>query len=396
MGTAQVATAGYRDQRISEAAEREKLYFVNPWVDFLLIGGFSIITFCFLKFFPTTITHAQVVLFAGAVTWLINDPHFSMTNYRLYHSKSNIQQYPMTAIVIPFIIILGVIASIQFPLVVAPFFVKLFILWSPYHFSGQSVGVTMVYSRRAGFNVGPWERRAISGFIFSAFLSTILLYETGTGVSTEHFGIPYPVLGLPTWVPIISQVVMAVCGVAILFFAGRWSIQNKRILPPIVLLPAFTHFIWFLGGSALAAFDELVPMFHSIQYILIAWATQMAETAAAKSALAKENGVDEALTFSKPWFSWMTVRWWGLNIAGGWVLFQGLPHLFPAYQSNPLLVIGVVSAGAQIHHFFVDGVIWKLKNDKNVSPLTVHIPKLLKPKTPAPAAMPGVAVGASS
>jgi len=35
------------------------------------------------------------------------------------------------------------------------------------------------------------------------------------------------------------------------------------------------------------------------------------------------------------------------------------------------LATGVLTAAVQIHHFFVDGVIWKLRNPRVANPLTV-------------------------
>ena len=35
------------------------------------------------------------------------------------------------------------------------------------------------------------------------------------------------------------------------------------------------------------------------------------------------------------------------------------------------LSVAVIIAGVQIHHFFVDGVIWKLRNPRVANPLTV-------------------------
>jgi hypothetical protein len=40
---------------------------------------------------------------------------------------------------------------------------------------------------------------------------------------------------------------------------------------------------------------------------------------------------------------------------------------------------GVLICGVQIHHFFVDGVIWKLKNKNVAAPLMVNIADLVAP-----------------
>ena len=48
--------------------------------------------------------------------------------------------------------------------------VKLFFWWSSYHFCGQTFGITMIYARRAGFDIGKWERLGLKTFIYGSFL----------------------------------------------------------------------------------------------------------------------------------------------------------------------------------------------------------------------------------
>ena len=50
------------------------------------------------------------------------------------------------------------------PLIVAPVFLKVFLLWSPYHYSGQTVGLTMIDARRTALRFPPWARLSLSGF----------------------------------------------------------------------------------------------------------------------------------------------------------------------------------------------------------------------------------------
>jgi len=86
-----------------------------------------------------------------------------------------------------------------------------------------------------------------------------------------------PSLRLPEWVHITCEVWMYLSGVLLLLLVARWCVQNKRMLPPIVLLPALTQFVWFVLGAEYAAFNRFVPFFHSLQYLLIAWSMQLKE-----------------------------------------------------------------------------------------------------------------------
>ena len=75
-----------------------------------------------------------------------------------------------------------------------------------------------------------------------------------------------------------------------------------------------------------------------------------------------------------------TTRWFAINIAGGALLFYFLPQIGVAFGYSSLFSIAVVFSAIQIHHFFVDGVIWKLKNQTVSHPLTMNISEVTASK----------------
>ena len=260
------------------AAAAPQRYFVNAVVDFALIGGLSIISFVALRSFYTGQRTQAIIAVAAVLLWLCNWPHFAATSYRLYHSRDNIRQYPITALVIPWLIVIATIASFAYPLLVAPYFVKLFLVWSPYHFSGQSVGITMIYARRNGFFVGRWQRLAISTFIFSTFISQTVRTEVHVdALNPDFFGVEIPIFGLPHWTVWVTDILMYGAGAVFLLFVALWSIRNRRWPPIMVLLPGLTQYVWFVQGPGYASFQEFVPFFHSLQYLFIAWCMQLKE-----------------------------------------------------------------------------------------------------------------------
>jgi hypothetical protein len=355
---------------------RQALYFVNAPVDFALAGGVSIIAFLLLRAFHTGERVPAVYSAAAALSWVVNWPHFSATSYRLYHDRAHIWQYPVTALVIPWVIIAAVLGSVLSPALVAPYFIKLYLTWSPYHFSGQTLGVTLIYARRAGFSVGRWERFALSAFIFGSFATQNARFEVNPA-GASYYGIAYPGLGLPEWTVTALSTMMYAGGVAFLILAIRWCLREKRWLPPVVLLPALTQYVWFIPGNNWASFQEFVPFFHSLQYLLIAWSVQL-----------KEKLDKDHLTPGVSYVVRESARWGVLNFLGGAILFFMLPRLLAETGVELLFASGVVLAGVQLHHFFVDGVIWKLRRTTPSSPLMVNLSDMLGPK---PALKEGVA-----
>lgn len=357
-----LVNAAVRPHQESAVVEKPpRLYFVGPVVDFAVVGGISIATFLALSVFHTGERTETIWTLAAALAWIVNWPHFAATSHRLYGSRENISQYPITALLVPVLLLAAVAGSFASPTGVAPLLVKLFVVWSPYHFSGQSVGLTMIYARRAGFRIGRWERMAFSGFIFSTFLVQTALYESGRA-DGSFYSVEIPTLGLPEIVPTVLHVWMAACALGVTYFAVRWSLSNRRILPPIILLPALAQFTWFVLGPRLPSFNEFVPFFHALQYMLIAWVVQLKERHDATVGRAGRRFVLSE-----------TLKWAVTNIGIGIALFWVMPRLGHVFGYDLPFTTAVVLSAVQIHHFFVDGVIWKLRNPRVASPLLVSI-----------------------
>ena len=342
------------------------LYFVNGVADALLIGGGSILAFLWFRCVPGGVVAAQVAAWSGVLARVCNWPHFAATSCRLYQSRANLRRYPVTAFGIPLVVLAAAIWSFADATRVAPAFGKLVAFWSTYHFAGQSFGLSLIYARRAGFQVGRWERLGFSGFLFSIFLAFTAHEETGSG-TRSFLGLTHPRLGLPVWVAPLCLVAVTAFGLLLLARVLRWCREERRLLPSIVLLPAATHFVWYVLAAGVEGFGQLTPFFHSLQYMYVAWAVQLKERL-------DRTGFQPSARF----VTLETIRWWVMSYALALLLFQILPgYLSLLGGYDPDFAFSVVFAAVQVHHFFVDGVIWKLRSPGKRSPLLVNVDELL-------------------
>ncbi len=346
---------------MAQPAQSTSPYFVNGPVDFLFVGGASIVAFVLMSLFYTDQRTPEVISLGVFLMWVINWPHFSMSTYRLYQSKSHLRQFPFTAYVIPWIVLGGVVLSFAYPEQIAPYFVKLFLLWSPYHFSGQTIGITMIYARRCGVTLGTWERRALNAFVYGTFLLSSIRAEVSRE-GYDYYGVHYPTFGVPEWAVTLTEYWFWAAAVIFAGLVVAWCIRHKRVMPVIVILPAITQYIWFVQSIYMPSFQEFVPMFHSLQYILIAWSIQL-----------KIKLDTKRLQPSKRFVIAETSRWGVINLAGGAALFYMLPTIGASAGYPPLFAEGVIIAAVQIHHFFVDGVIWKLRHESVSHPLMMRL-----------------------
>jgi len=95
-----------------------------------------------------THTHAWVVAFYG-LALAFNYPHFMATVYRAYHTRADFEKYKIFTLHITLLLILtGVLLHASYRLF--PWVFTLYILWSPWHYTGQNYGLLMMFARRSG------------------------------------------------------------------------------------------------------------------------------------------------------------------------------------------------------------------------------------------------------
>ncbi len=329
----------------------DNLYFVGPLVDTFFIGGASLLVFLFYRATLTGFAAGQIsdsaFALTGILVWVGNWPHFSATSYRLYESREHMNQFALTAYLIPVLIVLAAVACFVYPVSFAPYFVKLFVLWSPYHFSLQTLGITLIYARRANLRISPLARQALTVFVISSFL--VQYAESEIALRTGFmYALSFPQLALPAWAPNAFQAIMY-SSIAVLAWELLPEILKSGRLPWIVFVPLLTQYLWFVYGAKDVTFQLFTPLFHSLQYMLIAWSVEMHSRGRA------------------PWKA--SARWYAMNVGLGALFFSGIPHLLARFGFNLEYSLLIFSAAISLHHYFVDGVIWKLQRERTGSPL---------------------------
>jgi hypothetical protein len=315
----------------------KKPYLVSLPVDFLLVGGGSILLFLVLPHIYDGAATPRLVTAVLWLTWIGNWPHQSATLHRLYSSSKVFHQYPFTAIIAPLLVAFGAVGSLMAPATVAPYFVKITLSWVLYHYCGQSIGISLLYARRGQYHPSNAERFCLTWFFYGTFLCRAMWSETSSQ-SLRYFSVVYPRFGVPVAFSWFAAAWTYGCALVFLILLALKCRRERRLPPPLYLLPAVAQYIWFFVAGDHPAWVEFVPFFHGLQYLVIAWAAQ-------------QEG------------RWLrALRWYAINLAGGAALFYLTPRLVTALTGiNPSLVMAVVFAAFQVHHSFIDGVIWKLR-----------------------------------
>jgi len=338
--------------------------FVSPAFDYLLIGGgLSLFVTAFLVAGGTKWT---ISVMASLPLWvlLVNLAHFAASTVRLYTKRGTFTALPFVTMGLPLVTLLCLGLAVMFADVVGRHVMNLYLTWSPYHYAAQTYGLTLMYSYRAGLELGAFDRGAVRGACLSPFLYA---FFKGPAAGIEWF-VPASVLQAPS-VAFWRGALVTMLGVLALtlpvILVARHAMR-RRPLPLISALIMVANAVWWTGLQYIQSFFW-VATFHALQYLAIVMIFHVRERLA-------EPGNRHGWLYHAAFFYTACV---GL----AYLLFNAWPYAFVAagfgLVESALLVIAVVN----IHHFLVDAYIWRLRKDPNYKVVSQEAPA-------APAALP--------
>lgn len=325
----------------------------RPWIDLtvgcgawsapLLLAGF---------YFANSHQRGWSVAFYF-LALLSNYPHFMATVYRAYHTRDEFEKYRIYTVQVALLLVAtGIVTHLWYPLL--PWIFTLYICWSPWHYTGQNFGLLMMFARRAGVAPTPAERRALRLSFVASYVLLMLSFHTASSGDPLILS-----LGLDAKFTLPARAALA------LFFVGAsgWALRSltrrstfRCVLPVITL--TLTQFLWFLLPAVieLASGREvpqtryssgLLAVLHSTQYLWITSYYQKKEARAAGDT------------------HWSYSRYLVTLIAGGIALFIPGPWIVSrVFHADFAASFLTFTALVNIHHFILDGAIWKLRDSR--------------------------------
>ncbi|MGA9390553.1 MAG: tetratricopeptide repeat protein [Candidatus Sulfotelmatobacter sp.] len=340
----------------SEPAVATSTWIYNPWLDLIVGCGAWSTPLLLISYFSiaSSIRTWSVVFYALAL--FFNYPHYMATIYRAYHRAEDFRKYRIFTVHITALLALTLILSHAW-VQVLPWIFTIYLTWSPWHYSGQNYGLFMMFARRAGAKPTDATRRALYGAFIVSYLVLFLGFHTGTSTDPLFISIGIPAV-VSRWEQILlaaSFVVLAIFGLSRLARETGW----RKLLPSLTLFSS--QFLWFLLPATISVIKGLeipqsryssgvLAVMHSAQYL---WITGYY----ARREASGESG--------RNWRAW---AYFGVLVAGGIALFVPGPwvasRLFHQDFTRSFLIF---TALVNIHHFILDGAIWKLRDGRIAS-----------------------------
>jgi hypothetical protein len=340
----------------------------TPAVDLLATGGLSILAMGALL--------AWAFLFDGSLDFvagdwivlliLINSTHF-MASYRLlYVGRDEILESRWSAIYVP-ALLLAILAWAALGSQREPIVENLVLASSIYlawHYTGQAWGMVSAFGRILDIDFTRTERLCIRSGMRMLLVLHVLFALSGRYPPADW-------IAPKTYVQlygVVFQIVVALAVVSLL--AGAFAYHGARSraghLPLRVVSPWLALYLWYPFWYFVPGGFLWVQLSHALQYLSFPLRVEVNRYSreAQRSAAQKRARV-----------VWVYA---GL-VAIGLVVLHGPPlaaHAFgPGWYSNDVArsLFTAFAACVAIHHYFIDGAVWKLRNPKVRRELLSHL-----------------------
>lgn len=371
--TAGVAVLGGREPQVDSGPHVQqpaRPAIITPWVDVLCVGGLAVVPFAVIyalnvpfsefRYWNSTVLLSQV---------LFNYPHFIASYRLLYQSKEIIQRYRWASIYLPIVLVSYILFCLIHPLIFGePINIKYWhfadLISTTYlavHYNGQAWGMVASFSYLGGTPLTKQERYAVRGTLYLFMLWHMAI----ANVVAPEYSIFFPgAAGILSWLlkttTVLAHVGMAAV-VAALVLVGR---RFGRVPPMAMIVPVpvlyFGYLILMRGREGII----LLQLAHALQYLIFPLRVEINRTAVSSP----RQRLLHVLAYLV------------CIIVVGTLVFVGTSSI----PSQPVYFAAILLAAmVNIHHFYIDGAVWKISTPEVRKDLFKHL-------APATAARPAV------
>jgi hypothetical protein len=222
----------------------------------------------------------------------------------------------------------------------------LYLTWSPYHYAAQAYGIAVMYCMRSGCVLQRGEKSLVYWIALAPFFYSFI---TSAGVGLQWLTPPaiYDADATRAGIAVLRPILVAIgLGGPLLLWA--WRARSANPMPVISALALGANGIWWYFLPPVEAF-LWATFFHGLQYLAIVVIFHVREqTSRPKN---RHGGFYHGV-----WF-------YTVCLLLAYALFNCVPqaYVFAGFSLTESLLL--VTAAINVHHFVVDGFIWRLARD---------------------------------
>ncbi|ESX15823.1 MULTISPECIES: hypothetical protein [unclassified Mesorhizobium] len=362
---------------VAPKAAAPQKYLFGPVADFLMLGGSAFLILPVLFLVPLEY-EGPVAATMVVVAYLVNYPHFAHS-YQLFYrnfgrkvtgdgyDRSLQLRYIFAGIVVPLVMAgffaYGAVAANTRLLGFATNAMFFFVGW---HYVKQGYGMLMVDAvlKRKFF-----DDRDKKVLLVNSYAVWILSWlQTNTAVTQgKYYGLDYYTFAVPSWITDIALLAaIASTAATLLMLVNRWRKNGGKLPYNGIVAYVASLYLWILIVRINPLWLLIVPALHSLQYLAVVWRYQT--NVERDSSDAERDPQPKILSFLGPLYRFrllgFIVGGTALGYLGFWLIPSALTALIP-YDRQVLgssLFFFIVLIFINVHHYFLDNVMWRRGN----------------------------------
>jgi hypothetical protein len=326
--------------------------FLRPFWDYALIAALpSLAVFALLRyghslsFLDALASRATAAVSLPIAVLACGSAHFAASTVRLYTKPNAFRDLRFATLQLPLLTLAVVTLALAFSPYLGQHLVALYTTWSPYHYAAQAYGLALMYCYRSGCRLSDGDRRLLRAACLAPFLYA---FVQGTG---NGLGWLLP-LSWSAWVRTFLPLrpLEIACFVLPVLWFGRLAFVRRSSPPVISLLIVVANGFWWTTLTFLNAF-VWATVFHAVQYLAIVTVAHVKDRVA-------RPGNAHGWLYHSLWF-------YATCLALAYALFVVWPMAYVGLGFGVSESMLLVTATINIHHFIVDGYIWRLRKGGN-------------------------------
>lgn len=369
-------------------ARSESLF--HPVADFIFLGGGSVILLAMAWLLLPDQPRLTILPYVLLATHIINHPHFAYS-YQIFYRRFDRKvlggdlppllraRYVFAGIIVPATMVIFFAVSIARGDARMMGYAGNFMVFTVgWHYAKQGYGMIIVDSVLKRQFFSQKEKRILLANAYACWILSYVWVNESIH-ETNLWDLKYYTFDFPDLVMVVSAVVVSATSVLTVVMLGRKWAANGGLLP-VNGIAAYVAslYVWLLAARISPAIVILtVPAFHSLQYQYVVWRYQL------NAEKSRERSAPKSGTVGTRWplFSAVSLRFILFNIIGvglGFAAFWAIPAYLDgmvAYDSETFgntMFFFMCWVFINIHHYFLDNVIWRAENPETKKHLFSH------------------------
>lgn len=362
---------------VTSAAPR---YLFGPVADFLCLGGSSLFLLPLIALLPSDGENEGLAAAMMLLSFIINHPHFAHS-YQIFYrdfrhkafgadSDAKLRpRYIVAGLIVPFLIALFFAVCLwRKDALMLGYAVNAMALLVGWHYVKQGYGMLMVDAALKRKYFPASDKTVLLANGYAVWFMAWLLGNDSVR-EMNFWNLKYYTFDMPDALLMVAGAIATVTGaMTAVVLARRWKANGGTLPFNGVVAYLVTLYGWTLLIRVAPLWLLVVPALHSMQYMIVVYRFQ-SNYEEARSRAAKNGPARSGMRRFVAWGPRMQITWFVLvGIVLGFIGFYGAPFLLQRLVDldrtifGPSVFLFMFWIFINVHHYFLDSVMWRREN----------------------------------